>query len=560
MGPRAGRLALAVAAVILMVVMLGGAPGVTQAGGSWVAWLYNPDSGQMVQILPDFAGGATIPFPMQPGMIGTPNSIVLSRDATRVASCQEVFHAGRALYVSDIASGALVASYGVSGDTIDCALGQYAFSPDGTQVAFGLLNHYADPADPRPDWVLYVVDLATSMPVYQLSSADPQVTALGINVAGQMPVVEAFEPGVIAFKLVLWGAGGAPEYTGLVWHPAVGDVTVMEPYGKNALQLQMPMGEAIWLDQRADFPIGFIDGMGYPYNVLMYGNKTGSSYPIFSLSGAVLDWGIFAKNGEWAAVRSSIYPNPPVWYYVDRYGGSGALPIPADVYDVWGVSDGYIYLHPTAGPSGGPLLVYHRYTGDVGSLEVQNLWSADPGSYWKIVYTNPAYGTGYPPFPEVLSSGGTVLMTLPPPAVVTLPPPAVVTLPAPVVATLMPPPQILVTLPVFAITPQINPNLLMTIAPTAILAPPPLLILHIGGVAQVHTTEGDMLRVRSGPGTGYGVQFQLAPGVLVNVLNGPQTADGLTWWFIQAPNGQTGWAVEGVPDGSGWLQTLIPVS
>jgi len=87
---------------------------------------------------------------------------------------------------------------------------------------------------------------------------------------------------------------------------------------------------------------------------------------------------------------------------------------------------------------------------------------------------------------------------------------------------------------------------------------PPGAVLAPGGTARVQTTAGDMLRVRTGPGLSFAIATQLTNGTLVSVLEGPVSADGLSWWRIDAPGRGSGWAVEGVMDGASYLQTLVP--
>src|SRR5262249_54039712 len=53
-------------------------------------------------------------------------------------------------------------------------------------------------------------------------------------------------------------------------------------------------------------------------------------------------------------------------------------------------------------------------------------------------------------------------------------------------------------------------------------------------------TDGGGLRLRSGPGLSQSVQATLADGVRVQVLEGPQTADGHSWYRVSAPTG-SGW-------------------
>jgi len=145
------------------------------------------------------------------------------------------------------------------------------------------------------------------------------------------------------------------------------------------------------------------------------------------------------------------------WMAVDRNGVTTLLPSDMnDVYEVWGTLDGYAFLR---NPSGGaPEVRYHRFAGGP-SPDIYVAWSGLPGEYYRVIWVNPlSGGTGLPPFPPL--------------------------------ATLGTPPII--------------------ITPTLPLPPPPAGALIVNGRARVNTTEGDLLRIRSGPGMSFAVAFQLA--------------------------------------------------
>jgi len=61
--------------------------------------------------------------------------------------------------------------------------------------------------------------------------------------------------------------------------------------------------------------------------------------------------------------------------------------------------------------------------------------------------------------------------------------------------------------------------------------------------AQVTGTESDQLSVRGGPGAANARIAMISDGVKVKVLEGPETADGKTWWRIQMDDGTIGWVV-----------------
>jgi peptidoglycan DL-endopeptidase LytF len=77
--------------------------------------------------------------------------------------------------------------------------------------------------------------------------------------------------------------------------------------------------------------------------------------------------------------------------------------------------------------------------------------------------------------------------------------------------------------------------------------------IEVGGIAVIATTEGDVLALRSGPGTGYPPLTAFAAGTEVRVLDGPAAGDGLLWYQVAA-GGLVGWCA------AAWLAPPIAAS
>jgi hypothetical protein len=69
--------------------------------------------------------------------------------------------------------------------------------------------------------------------------------------------------------------------------------------------------------------------------------------------------------------------------------------------------------------------------------------------------------------------------------------------------------------------------------------------IAINGYVQISGTEGDGLRIRSSPSLTGETVFRGEEAEVFVVRDGPQTADGYTWWYLVAPYDETrdGWAV-----------------
>lgn len=92
-------------------------------------------------------------------------------------------------------------------------------------------------------------------------------------------------------------------------------------------------------------------------------------------------------------------------------------------------------------------------------------------------------------------------------------------------------------------TPQFIPT--PTVDP--LIGTPTLLAntIGIGGYVQISGTEGDGLRIRASAGLNGDTVFRGEESEVFLVKDGPQEADGYTWWNLVAPYDETrsGWAV-----------------
>ena len=69
-------------------------------------------------------------------------------------------------------------------------------------------------------------------------------------------------------------------------------------------------------------------------------------------------------------------------------------------------------------------------------------------------------------------------------------------------------------------------------------------VISVNGYVQISGTEGEGLRIRTQPGLNAETVFRGEEAEVFVVKDGPQTADGYTWWYLVAPYDDTraGWA------------------
>lgn len=73
-----------------------------------------------------------------------------------------------------------------------------------------------------------------------------------------------------------------------------------------------------------------------------------------------------------------------------------------------------------------------------------------------------------------------------------------------------------------------------------------------GGRAVVQGTGVQQLRLRAGPGLDKEMLCTLPDDTKLMVLEGPELADGYTWWKVQTDDGLVGWVA------GDWLVPIAP--
>ncbi len=91
--------------------------------------------------------------------------------------------------------------------------------------------------------------------------------------------------------------------------------------------------------------------------------------------------------------------------------------------------------------------------------------------------------------------------------------------------------------------------------PTPAPTPLPGTALAVGQPARVVAPGG--LNLRDQPSTAGNLLVQLGTGVRVNILEGPTSADGYTWWRVDDGAGNVGWAAQADPSGTEFLSPQL---
>ena len=111
--------------------------------------------------------------------------------------------------------------------------------------------------------------------------------------------------------------------------------------------------------------------------------------------------------------------------------------------------------------------------------------------------------------------------------------------------------------PTIVVIPTVTPALpTLPPQPTSTPTPRPTPTLPteitVGGYVKVIGAEADQLSYRSGPGLNYARLTIVKDGTVLEVLEGPEEADGYTWWRLEDEDGFIGWAADD------WLEPTLP--
>lgn len=493
---------------ILLTLAFSLSPAQAQAG-SFDAWLYESTTGQLIRIT-EAGEVSRLTLPLPDGFDVYPyGGIAVSPDGQTVA-----YTAGKnasfeaMLVIFSVRTNSVVATYPPTGSAYTSfdLNPAGAFSPDGRHLVFGYsLDGEAG------GWEIIMINLDSFSLGGTLSSGDSLGSTLESGF-GLTPVPMHFRAdGQIAFAMVQAGTdGGGAGYNAYLWHPANSTLTSTVGYTALGLDVYEPTGEVILSGADARFPATASDSLPFgQQNVLSYYNtNTGIITPFYTDPAITLFNPTFVMNGAHILVSTYDGVNSEEYRLLGRDGnGLGALTIAPAPYDVAGTKDGFLYAQYI-----GTTPAFFNVNLRDGAIDFSETESAlligadqtsprivwigddDPTSEYFTTETYTVWGSIGAGLADSDNSGAA--------------------------------------------------------GSTGV----GLDTLQIGGQATIRTTDGDALNIRSGPGTGFAIVVKAQPGTVVDLLEGPQVAEGYQWWRLRLPNGQEGWAVDSAEN----EVTLVP--
>ncbi len=397
------------------------------------------------------------------------------------------------------------------------------FSDDNSRVALG---YSLDGGG----WGIIVLNLLNGAVDYNIRSEMPTVGALGIpNSPGLTPIIRQFSLQTVTFNLVLNGSEAGSALKAYDWKIDSNDLTLNPVFTSLDSDRFNDTDEVIMVaeddrlqNQKAAFPVFQAN------SIQVYQALTGARFPFFNLPDATLQTPRFIQNGERVLVDTATADGRYAWTVVERNGAIvGTLPTAITLNEAKGVADGFVYTTDTFSPGARTLVYVNTRNGLNAGVPI---WTGganeQPIIVWAgntIVSAQSVGGTAYTEWSQLAESvyapGSTPIIA-----------------PAP--------DQPLLVRPQDVSTPEATRNFNS--------------VLVAGGLAVVHTTNGDQLNVRTGAGTNYQIVAKLGDGARVTLIEGPKTADGFRWWHVRTESGIAGWVVDSVSDGQKQLQTLLP--
>ena len=491
--------------------------------GTWETMLYDRNQG-FVYTINSANDSDRFQLPVPDTAIETiPRQVAVSRDGTRLAYMTYDVLRGNGLIPTDPVNGTLMVYNreteqatpypfrGIIQHALDYPTPPAVFDPTGEQIALGYLQ--------SDGWYIAILDLVSQ--TYREELISQQTVNLGgaVNTYAQpVPVVTAFNVDSIEFMMVPGETLPTPDVlNSYVWDLARGTVNQTTRVTNLSYDLFRPTGETVEAGRSEIYPVN--PAFAPHHNVLSAsapldipaiavgspGQRTTTFFatrqfdlfrPTFVTDGTQI---MFQANDTQAGVN---------WVTLPRDGGVNFVTTPTDgsrlgIQDVAGTEFGALVV-------GDSDLAAERFSlQQLSGVSVVHIDLREPFTPVFEPVTSIEAATLDFIWTDYQRTGA-----------------------APVY-------------PLWQAAPAESETLEAQAAPAA---------LTVGELAEVFTTEGDALNVRSAPGTAFEVVDEVEPGQQVRLLEGPVEVDGFRWWRVETPNRVVGWTVESADN----VVTLLP--
>jgi len=476
------------------------------ADAAWTAWLYENEIGRVTQI--DSTGTTLKQFQLPNEASGQYSQhIVISADGLLMAYAT-LTDSANTVQILDLTTNNVVYTFDAPANaslSFDFSGGTLNFD-ENHQFAFG----YGGVGIP---WKIIVIDVP-ALSVSSLKQEDPISASLSALNGYFMPTVAYNRGKEIKFMMIPLGTDGAPMYPAYTWNREANTITPTNDYITPDTSTFVATKEVITTLSDVRFPESQMPLTGFPANnTLQVFDAATNQRSIVTALPRIYD-PEFIQSGERVVVTRyddlGDGPQIQVLEVLERSGGlSGVVngQPPTGIIGVLGTPDGFIFAAASGGDpkAGGTTLYNVRTRGATAPYNAVSLWNSALGATARLVWVSTAENAN----PAALPVWGKI---------------------NPPVATPVP-----------------SDGSGISMGDGA---------YRIGVIAQVQTTDNDVLNLRNGPGLNFPRLGTIPSGTMVTLIDGPQNADGLIWWKVRLPNGTEGWVVSSV-DG---INTLLPRS
>ncbi len=470
------------------------------ADAAWTAWLYETEIGRMTQA--DSTGATLRQFQLPNETAGAYSQhVAVSADGLLV-SYGVISTSTNNVYIYDLTTNKNVYTFDVplnAATSFDFSGSPLNFSENDSTFAFS----YGGVGIP---WTLVVIDIP-ALSASSLKQSDPIAANLNDTGAAFIPTVAINRNKQISFLMIPYGTDGAPTYKAFTWNRDTNTITPNDAYITPDTATFTQTGEVLSTISDDRFPDSRMPFTEFPSNntLQVFDPATSQRFIVTDLP-RIYD-PQFIQAGERIAVTryddQETGGQTQTLEVVERSGEVSGMvngaPL-SNINGVLGTQDGLIFSVWGGGdPKSSGTTLYYVETRQVSTpFSAVSVWNSPLGANARLIWVSDSEPTQAGPF---MAWG------------------------------------------------HVNPP---TVPPTQTSGGNGALV--IGGQAEVQTTSGDVLNLRSGPARSFARLGTVGDGTLLTILDGPVNADGLNWWRVRLATGGEGWVV----DSADGVQTLVP--
>jgi hypothetical protein len=353
---------------------------------AWSAWLYNSDSGHILEVASDGTILRELTLPLSQGFNLFPSNVAVSHSGTLlafIAASEDTNEQQLVVYDAVNQFQALLVNLPpLVRDSISIRGDEHIFNQDDSLLAIGYAtedNH----------WRIEVYDLAADALAYDLTDEALEGQEIfGADNPPLIPVIQRFEGTKITFSLAIENAtDGQFRYSSFDWDIATDKVTPNPIY--TTLDNDLISGEMLMpIDSDLPNNAESFFALRQDNSLYVYDSATSAYFPFYNDPERSLFWPRFVQNGQ--LIFTAGYEadsDVPALFLIQRDGTViSAVQVPG-ITSVRGLTDGLIYSLETPGDAGSTVSLVYVNTAAGETLEDATvLWTGAPSLNYRIIW------------------------------------------------------------------------------------------------------------------------------------------------------------------------------